>query len=163
MFYNPYIVSLRILYMKGAAIRTTKLDKLVRAYLRGMSREKRESGFVFPDGEWIPLGDLSHDRTVHRMFDTIVMPKRIRRHGYALAHHFGVIHVTAMGHVGIDANVEHVTTKQLETLAARIIESVVPDSLNEALFNMHHHPRSEIYHGRLQRLVGDQYKVGFVA
>lgn len=147
-----------------AATCRPKPETLAKAFLRGVSKKHHESGFVFQDGAWIPLGNDTHEQTINRLFRTIVMPDGSRRGEYALARCFGVIHVTAaMGHLGIDANVDHITAKQLETLATRIVRSLRPNSTSHALFNMHHHPKSKIYHGRLQKLVGDQYDVGFVA
>lgn len=138
-------------------------EALARSFLRGASKKHRGSGFVFPDGEWVPLGEHTHEETVRRAFRAAVMPEGAVCGPYALAHCFGAVNVTAMGHLGIDANVDKVTTKQLETLAARIIESLQPNCSNIALFNMHHHPESEIYHARLQKLVGDQYEVECVS
>ena len=137
-------------------------EMLAKAFLRSVSKKHRESGFVFPDGEWIPLGEWTHEETVRRLLRMVEIPGESSG-TYTLAHHFNAIHVTAMGHLGIDANVDHITAKQLETLATRIIESVQPDSMANALFNMHYHPKSEIYHARLQKLVGNQYRVGFVS
>ena len=135
-------------------------ETVTKAFLRGISKNHHESGFVFQDGEWIPLGDDTHEESINRLFQTIDMPDGTECGTYALADCFGVIHVTAaMGHLGIDANVDHVTTKQLETLATQILRSIRPNTTGKVMFDMHHHPKSRTYHKHLQKLVGEQYGV----
>ena len=136
----------------------TDPETLAKAFLKARARESNQSGFVFRDGTWIPLGDHTHEQTINQMYRAAIMPAGTQPGEHALAECFGAVSMTAaMGHLGVFM-LDPPTTRQLSTLATRIITSIIPPGSGKVVLDMRHH-RSRTYHARLQRLVGDQYQV----
>lgn len=126
----------------------------IREYLKSVENPKPQngSGFVLPDGEFIYSSrELSHDQVFERMLDTIIIPKALYK--------YGVICVTNLSAIAINANIEHITNKQLHALAVHIIKYLKPNCHDSVLFDMKSHPKSRYYCAKLQKLVGSQYRV----
>lgn len=156
--YSVPDVWLRCVLMSG--IDKAPTMTLIKEYLKSVEnpKPKNGSGFVLPDGEFISLNrdvSISHEFVVREMRDAGVITKSLC--------YYGVVYITDMGTIAINANVRHITNKQLHTLAVHIIKIMKPNSYEHILFDMKHHPKSRQYHAKLQKLVGSQYDVWCVS
>ena len=136
----------------------TDPETLAKAFLKARARESNQSGFVFRDGTWIPLGEHTHEQTINQMYRAAIMPAGTQPGEHALAECFGAVGVTAaMGHLGVFM-LDPPTTRQLSTLATRIITSITPPGSGKVVLDARL-VNAKKYQVRLQRLVGDQYQV----